>query len=609
VLATLEVPSDISDALAEGRHLVATVAGCDVPVQVAAVDGVPSARVAIPVDGFDAATVVLATTAADDRATEASAADDAVRVRVVNDRTIESNSVRVTVDDDGSLTIENLRTGHIARGIAALDDVGDRGDEYNFDAVVGDEPVAGELVDVSVVAGGPVVAELSVRRLLTIPDRLANDRTRRSDSLVAIPLTVGVRLIAGVDRVELDVAWDNRARDHRLRLRFPAVDAGSSARAEGHFAVIERPAEPVVPVTDWLEPPARTSHTSGAVAAGSIAVVGRGLPEYEAVPRPDGGVDIAITILRSVGWLSRGDMVSRPGHAGPDIATPGAQGLGRASAQIAVRVGDPLDDAALVRWSQDARADAVVGTPGVDLRGALDIEGDAFAFSALKPAEDGDGAILRVWNATREPARLAVSGEFERATGVRLDEMPSEMRPHADGPAVGAEIVSIRLDAAPRTLDVSDPLVLSKRAGFVVATSGLAVDAGARGIRWVSEGSRQRRTDTAEVASIQVLPVAEAIACARIGRPVLAEIAEIPDATDAASFAAVWNELLELREEGLPIRGIVVPAAVLVRDSVATPLGHLVERLAKAAGVGYLRPVDAARLGALTQPVVAYAPT
>ena len=37
-------------------------------------------------------------------------------------------------------------------------------------------------------------------------------------------------------------------------LRFPAVDAGSSARAEGHFAVIERPAEPVVPVTDTGAP-------------------------------------------------------------------------------------------------------------------------------------------------------------------------------------------------------------------------------------------------------------------------------------------------------------------------------------------------------------------
>src|SRR4051812_4511994 len=95
----------------------------------------------------------------------------------------------------------------------------------------------------------------------------------------------------------------------------------------------------------------------------------------------------------------------------------------------------------------------------------------------------------------------------------------------------------------------------------------------------------------------------------KIGRPGLAEVAEIPDRTGASIFAPVLNHLPQLREEGPPIRGHVVPPAVLARAGVATPLGPLVERLAKAAGVGSLRPVDAARLDALTQPVVAYAPT
>ncbi|GAG69611.1 unnamed protein product, partial [marine sediment metagenome] len=49
------------------------------------------------------------------------------------------------------------------------------------------------------------------------------------------------------------------------------------------------------------------------------------MPEYEIIPDNN---TIALTLVRSVGWLSRGDLEYKKGNAGPSFATPEAQCLG-----------------------------------------------------------------------------------------------------------------------------------------------------------------------------------------------------------------------------------------------------------------------------------------
>lgn len=68
------------------------------------------------------------------------------------------------------------------------------------------------------------------------------------------------------------------------------------------------------------------------IAAGSVFVLHRGTHGYDI--EPDG--QLRVTLLRSVGVLSRGALRVRGGGAGPHIATPDAQLLGRTSVQWAV---------------------------------------------------------------------------------------------------------------------------------------------------------------------------------------------------------------------------------------------------------------------------------
>src|SRR5207237_8147438 len=66
--------------------------------------------------------------------------------------------------------------------------------------------------------------------------------------------------------------------------------------------------------------------------ARGITVFHRGTPEYELVDESA----LAITLLRSVGWLSRQGMKFRAGPAGPMLATPGAQLKGTHRFELAV---------------------------------------------------------------------------------------------------------------------------------------------------------------------------------------------------------------------------------------------------------------------------------
>jgi alpha-mannosidase len=219
--------------------------------------------------------------------------------------------------------------------------------------------------------------------------------------------------VRGSDRVEVRTTVDNRASDHRLRVHFPVETNDQDVRAESQFAIVRRPVEPLEPREDWVEPPVATAHTLGAVALGPLAVLTKGLPEYEA--GPDG---LRLTLLRCVGLISRpAGLATRPFGAGPGTPTPEGQCHGTHVLEYALRFdADELTNAALIRAGQDYRTDFAAGDP---FEAPLAIEGDV-VFSCLKGAENGDGLVLRVFNPNAAPEHLQIRGVDVRR--VRLDE-------------------------------------------------------------------------------------------------------------------------------------------------------------------------------------------
>ncbi len=183
-------------------------------------------------------------------------------------------------------------------------------------------------------------------------------------------------------------------------------------------------------------------------------IANRGLPEVEALNK-DAHTEIAVTLLRSVGWLSRDDMPVRQGHAGPGFETPGGQVLGKWTYDYSIipHKGD-WKEAFQLAYSFETPLRAVTTTihPG-ELAGKgsfISHSPEEFVISAVKETEDGKGWIVRGYNISSETIQLNLKPlrSFENVMQVNLAEEPiATLKPGEDGSIMiyvsGHEIVSI----------------------------------------------------------------------------------------------------------------------------------------------------------------------
>ena len=324
---------------------------------------------------------------------------------------IENEYLAVEADAaDGTLTVHDKRTGRVYSGLNRFVDGGDRGDEYNYcapetDTIV-DRPASPPRIRIDTAAGA---RSLVVEMTYELPSGLAADRASRSSASTSERIVSTVTLTDGVPRADVRAVVFNAAEDHRLRVHFPSGVRASVSKADQHFGIVQRAIKlPEWDPATWMEQPMGTYPQKAFVSVDDgtfgLTIANRGLPEYELLDDP-AGATIAVTLLRCVGWLSRDDISSRRGGAGPQLRTPGAQLHGRNVLDYSIipHAGDWSASGAHVLAVQFVRAMRARwnrhGLGHIESRGQLlNVESSAFPVSAIKRAEDGDGVIVRVYN-------------------------------------------------------------------------------------------------------------------------------------------------------------------------------------------------------------------
>ena len=340
-----------------------------------------------------------------------------VPVRVKSGR-LGNGLLEVGLGSGGRVELTDVRSGSRFPGLLALESEGDRGDTYTF------APLEEELAErvgwstPRVIAAGPLIGALEARAEL---------RGGRVAARLTLALHAGSRLL----RCTLEL--ENRVGDHRLRLRMPTGETGGVATAGGPFGAVKRERRETDPASYPRETPVPTGPAHRFVAAGGLAVLAPGFFEYE----HESGGDLLVTILRCVGQLSRGDLPTRPGHAGWPTPTPGAQCLGRERIQLAlaaVEAGEVERVAPLAALWENAfippraiwhRQAGTLEPVGIDLR----LEGEGLVFSSLKPAEgDGRRLVFRCYNATgtQVEGRLVGKSVLDSVERTLADEREGE---------------------------------------------------------------------------------------------------------------------------------------------------------------------------------------
>ena len=330
-------------------------------------------------------------------------------------REIENEFFRVTADPaDGTLTLEDRRASTVLSGLNRFVDGGDRGDEYTYCPPKDDDLIASPSrpPQVRVTERGPARWTLEVVQTYSLHSGLTEDRDARSPQRAECRIVSRARLYPGMARIDIETDVDNRARDHRLRVHFPSGVRTEHTQAEQHFGVLRRPVAPPEDDGACTETPIASYPQKSFVDVSDgqrgLTVANRGLPEYEALQETDGTVTIALTLLRCVGWLSRTDIRTRRGPAGPSLETPGAQMPGRWTFHYSLIPhggGWEMSFQEAHRFARPLRA-VRTGRGAGDLppEGSLvDIEPPALVLSSLKLAEDGDGVVARVYNTSDAP--------------------------------------------------------------------------------------------------------------------------------------------------------------------------------------------------------------
>jgi alpha-mannosidase len=183
---------------------------------------------------------------------------------------------------------------------------GDAGDSYNYappqDDVLVDEP---EEERTETVEEGPLRRVVVLQRAYRWDNRLVATETRFEQR-------------AGEPFVRIRISFDNPCDDQRVRVHVPLPEEADRTYAEGQLAVVERP-----PLQEGGhgERGLGAYPASAFVSAGGVALLFEHVVEYELVA----GRELAVTILRSIGLISRAANPWRRENAGPELPIPAAQ--------------------------------------------------------------------------------------------------------------------------------------------------------------------------------------------------------------------------------------------------------------------------------------------
>lgn len=268
---------------------------------------------------------------------ESGVVGDIVRV---NGSTMENGKLKVTVAENGTLTVEDKIGGAVYRGLNAYENTGDIGNEYVYRQPDGENVLTTEnqIAEIRVVeqsayravmesvirweipAEADTTFEVEKQQMVPFTERTA----RRVERTVPLVLTTTYTLEAGNGMVKVHTRFNNQAKDHRLRALFPTGIVTDHHYADSIFEVAKRANQPA---KEWINP-SNAQHQQGFVyvtdGSQGLMVANQGLHEYEVLR--DGRNTIAVTLLRASSELGDWGV----------FETPEAQCLGEQEMRYAI---------------------------------------------------------------------------------------------------------------------------------------------------------------------------------------------------------------------------------------------------------------------------------
>lgn len=354
------------------------------------------------------------------------------------DLTIENEFLRVQVDPFGPVIniTDKQRNIQYPRNMVILCE-GDQGDVYNFDPIGRGIQNARRLyTDDLWSLRTPDYERLHYTVLVTLDPAPEMEPLPAEKPLNDLQVEVELKLIRAVARLECTVTIQNTLKNYRVRACFPVPFAVDEVIYNAPFEIVKRPVQdlpPVSPPEGFAETPLDTFVSRSFLAVynpesphNGLIVAHRGLPEAEIITDEESRPMVALTLLRSVGYLHK---------LGVNTRAQDMEAQDRRS-EAATCPGAHTVEFALIPTDQPAGFDQALAYADGGLRAfmtqsdhlvrqSLIVSSDKrFQISAVKLPESGDGLIIRGFNTSDQEIEIKLTPfrKFALCDVVRMDE-------------------------------------------------------------------------------------------------------------------------------------------------------------------------------------------
>ncbi len=245
----------------------------------------------------------------------------------------ENDFYNFHLNDNGSFDLKDKVNDVIYKSLNYFEDIADGGDEYNFSPIEGDKPFTSlnQHANVISIENHAFMKKMKVEMKMKLPKSLDGSRKSRIEERDTITFHILYKLYRDFPRIDVDLKLSNTVLDHKLSFVTKLPEKLKKVKNDGYFGLVSHPADLNAYDNSYTEEQiSRYAMESLALLKGNkskLAVTTRGIHEYESHVLEE-ETKVNFTLLRSVGWLSRDDLLTRKGNAGPQIPTPQAQCVG-----------------------------------------------------------------------------------------------------------------------------------------------------------------------------------------------------------------------------------------------------------------------------------------
>ena len=351
---------------------------------------------------------------------------------------IENEFYQLVADKSG-ITLIDKRTQQTYEDFLKVEDSGDEGDTYDYSPAYQDWLLNLDFKQ-AVIHGttGKYHSQLTLTGTWQLPADLSQRAEKVRETAVPYQLTLTLQHANETIGFKLDL--DNQVKDHRLRLLVQTSVQAENSYADTPFGVIKRPV--IDPhLADWraigyheettaLRPMLHFVNIHDQNS--SWSVIGLGEKDFQVIGQHYD--QLAITLLRGVGFLGRPDLIRRPSDASglqtKYVPTPDSQLLGPMSFKGGICLDEQFDPATIqqrhhalsigtmayqnqtldrftspIQYFQiNATAATLTHLP------LLQLTAPKLVISSLTTTPDQTGLVLRVYNPTKKS--LATPGKL-----------------------------------------------------------------------------------------------------------------------------------------------------------------------------------------------------